>query len=326
MYTLSSNITITDPSGAYYLDSLPVIECKIKKSRLTLTDTASITLPRNLKIFKNNQSVDINTVIQRNAAVSIQLGYDGNLVTRFTGFVSKVNAQVPVTIECQDQMYQLKQTGFTKTWGKVKVAEIVSDIYTGAAQVVDLEIGGLTAKNQSTAQILDSLKKFGLQCYFNKGTLIVDFPGAVFSSCTPLVYDFYQNILENKLEYKLKEDFNIVVKGTSTLDTGKVIKIPKADDNSDEENGAEVIKLDFYNMDENHLQTIVTEETNAVKYDGYRGSFTTFGLPVIEPGDIAELHDPLYPEHDGSYLTESVEITFGVDGYRQEPELERKLS
>ena len=163
MFTLSSNITITDPSGTNYLENLPVIECKIKKSRRTLTNTAKITLPRNLKVLNG----DINTIIQRGAKVSIQIGYDGNLVNRFSGFVSNVNAQIPLTIDCQDKMWALKQNSFTNTWKSgTKVADIISYIYTGRAQIVDLSIGGLVVVKQSTAQILDGLRKFGLQCYF----------------------------------------------------------------------------------------------------------------------------------------------------------------
>ena len=322
MLALNSNITITDPTGANYLENLPIVEVKIKKSRRTLTNTAKITMPRNIKVLNG----DINSIIQRGAMVTIQLGYDGNLSTRFTGYVSSVNAQIPVTIDCQDTMWTLKQNSFTKTWGKgTKVADIVKYVYTGLAVVVDLEIGGLIAVKQSTAQILDGLRKFGLQCYFStdandKNTLYVDFAGAVHSTGKEIYYTFYQNIIQNKLEYKRKEDSRIKVIGISKMPNGKKVQIVAGDSDG------EIHTLHYSNMDTAQLQKIVNAEIDKLKYDGLKGSFTTFGIPEIEPGDIAVLNNPIYPEQNGSYLTEAVEITFGKSGYRHEATLERKLA
>jgi len=322
MYILSSNITITDPTGTKYLEFPFVIECKIKKSRKTLTNTAKITLPRNLRVLNG----DINTIIQRGAQVTIQLGYDGNLQTRFTGYVASVNAQIPLTIECQDKMWTLKQNSFTKTWkAGVKVSEIIEYIYPASALVVDLSIGGLVVVKQSTAQVLEGLKKFGLQCYFDTDAfgneqLIVDFAGVVHTHGKEVIYDFWGNIISNKLEYKLKEDARIKVVAVSKLANGKKIQLIAGD------NDGEIHTLHYSNMSQDQMQKIVAAEIGKLKYDGFKGSFTTFGLPVIEPGDIAVMQDAKYPEHDGSYLTEAVEETFGVKGYRFEPELERKLA
>ena len=328
MYVLTSNISITDPDNKLIVANLPVIECNIKKSRLTLTDTATVTLPRNIKLTKDAKLFKINDIIKRGSTVTIQLGYDGHLLPRFTGKVSKVSADIPFTIECEDEMFKLKQNSFNYTWEKgVKVNDIVRYVYKEAVSVVDLAIGGFVAKNQSTAQILDELKKYGLQCYFAndaKGvnTLYVDFPGVQYDSNKQVNYDFSKNIVDNKLDYKLAKDFYIQVKGTSTNDNGDVIviNIPDSADNT-----SEALSLDYYNMDAKHLKQIVQSEYDAISYEGYRGSFTTWGLPVIEPGDTAKLTDSRYPEREGYYLTESVEITFGVNGYRHEVGLERRL-
>jgi len=322
VFKLTSNITITDPTGTNYLQFPFVAEVKIKKSRRTLTNTAKITLPRNIMVLNG----DINTIIQRGAAVVIQLGYDGNLVTRFTGFVSNVNAQIPLTIDCQDSMWTLKQNSFTNTWpAGTPVSAIISYIYKGLAVVADLTIGGYVVVKQSTAQILDDLKRFGLQCYFStdvfdNNTLYVDFAGAVHSSGQDVEYNFYQNIIENKLDYKLATDARIQVVATSKLANGQKIEIAVGDA------GGEIHTLHYSNLTIDQLRLIATAEINKLKYTGYKGSFTTFGVPIIEPGDTAVLNDPLYPEHNGSYLTESVEITFGTGGYRHEPELERQLA
>ncbi|HEK20687.1 hypothetical protein [Mucilaginibacter sp.] len=294
---------------------------EIEKSRRSLTNTAKITVARNMKLFKANNRVDINTIFQRGAHVEIQLGYNGDLKTEFSGYISDVGAKVPLEINCQDEMWSLKQNSFTKSWSKkVSVSEIIKYVYTGQAQIVDLEIGGFVLKKESTAQALDKLRKYGLQCYFDKGILIVDFAGVIHNQGKEVIYDFDKNIVENNLEYKKKEDARIKVIGISKEHNGKKLEIIAGD------NDGEIHTLHYTNMNKDQLQKIVTAEIDKLKYNGYTGSFKTFGLPYIEPGDVAVLNNDKYPDNDGSYLSESVKTTFGVDGFRREIELERKLA
>lgn len=322
MLALTSYIKITDPTGIYFLAFGSINEVIIEKSRRNLTTTSSLKLGRRIIVLDaaNGTVVDINSVIKRGAAIEMQLGYNGNLKTEFTGYVTGLGAKIPVEIKCEDEMWKLKQNSFSKAWKNIKVAEVVSFIYSGPAQVVDLEIGGLVVKQMSTAQILDELKKFGLQCYFFNGTLIVDFAGVVHNKGKEVDYDFYQNIIENNLDYKRKEDALIKVRGVSKLPNGKKIEIIAGD------NGGEEHTLHYYNLKQDELQKIVTSEIEAIKYDGYKGSFTTFGLPYAEPGDIAVLNDIDYPEHSGAYLIEAVKTTFGMQGFRREVTLERKVA
>lgn len=326
MFILNSNITITDPGGSYYLENLPLSEVQIEKSRKTLTNTAKIIIPRNLKVFKNSQQVDINTIIQRGAAVTIQLGYDGNLTTEFTGYVSSLGAMVPIEVHCEDAMWTLKQNSFTQTWPKgTKLADIISAIYPGLAVVADLQLGGLKVINQSTAQILKALRKFGIQSYFgtdafNNVVLYVDFAGVVHPNSTEVLYQFGTNIIKSDLVYKLKEDARIKVIAVSKLSTGGKLQVSVGD------NGGEVHTLHYVDMDADQLQKIATAEINKLLYEGYKGTFTTFGVPIINPGDKASINDPVYPDHDGVYLVLSVKTTFGANGFRREIELERKLT
>lgn len=54
-------------------------EVKIETSWKSLTDTAEITLPRNVKGFK------VSELLKEGDAVEILLGYDGNLKPEFSG-------------------------------------------------------------------------------------------------------------------------------------------------------------------------------------------------------------------------------------------------
>ena len=326
MYRLTSNISIVEPTGQFFVENIPFIEVVINKSRKTLTNTAKFTLPRNIGALEAGKRVDINSMLQRGSQVKMQIGYDGNLLTEFTGYLSSLGADMPVEVFCQDEMWKLKQNSFTKNWGKAtKIADIVGDIYTGKAAVVDLSIGGLLVVKQSTAQILEGLKKFGLQCYFapdvdGNNTLYVDFAGAIHPVNKEVIYGIYQNVIKTELTYKRKEDSLIQVVGVSKLPNGKKIQITVGD------NGGEIHTLHYSNMDADQLQKVVNAEIDKLKYNGYKGTFTTWGVPYIEPGYSAYMQDDLYPERDGIYLVETVKTTFGIKGFRREIELERKLA
>jgi hypothetical protein len=85
----------------------------IEKSFDNMTDKATITMPN--KFLKDNKAITVGTdnVFNRNDAVTIKKGYFPNLVTEFTGFISKITPDSPLKIECQDRMYLLKQKKYS---------------------------------------------------------------------------------------------------------------------------------------------------------------------------------------------------------------------
>lgn len=309
-------ISFTDPSGKKIVDFTFVNKCVISKSRKTLTNSCTITLPRKIKAING----DINDFFKSGSKVVVQLGYGSDLRNEFTGYVAKRGAKIPMDIYCEDEMWKLKQNSFTRSWKKVKLKELVSYIYPGTSRVADIELGGFTIKAQSTAQVLDALKKFSLQCYFDAdGVLVVDFAGSLTGKRIEAVYDFDMNIIDTNLEYNRKEDIRIRVKGISKQPNGKSIEVFFGDPDGDERT------LNFVNLDKVALNKIVEKELNKLKQDGYRNDFETFGLPYAEPGYVAVLTSSDYPERDGSYLIESVETEMGVDGFRRKITLERKV-
>jgi hypothetical protein len=54
---------------------------------------------------------------------------------------------------------------------------------------------------------------------------------------------------------------------------------------------------------------------------GIKGSVSVFGDRMIYPTQCVGLIDVMHPEKDGYYLVESVNTTFGLDGFRRELEL-----
>lgn len=319
MLALSSLIIFDDfdTTGSLELDFCNNIE--IEKSRKTLTNTCKITLPRNMLGLQN---YDINKRFLRpGLKVTVSLGYDGVLVKEFTGYIAKVSFKIPVEIICEDEMWHLKQNSFTRAFPSVSLKELIKYVYTGTARVSDLTLGSFVIKQQSTAQVLEALKKFGVQCYFDTdGVLVAEFAGSISGKRKEVLYDFNTNVIDNDLEYKRKEDIRIKVKGISKLPDGKKIEVFFGDQDGDERT------LNFVNLDKAALFKIVQSEFDKLKQDGLTNSFTTFGMPYAEPGDIAIINDDVYPERNGSYLIESVKTLHGVNGFRRVITPERKLA
>ena len=50
---------------------------------------------------------------------------------------------------------------------------------------------------------------------------------------------------------------------------------------------------------------------------GYKGSIDTFLTPYVEPGMIANLSDPQFPDRDGNHYVGTVTTTIGSGGGRR---------
>lgn len=60
--------------------------------------------------------------------------------------------------------------------------------------------------------------------------------------------------------------------------------------------------------------------------NGISGSISIFGDIEVKPSDIVGLIDPRQPQKNGYYLVESVNITFGTNGYRKELKMPYKIA
>lgn len=94
-----------------------VNDVEIKSSFKNLTDTATIVIPRKLK-WKEKPLIDgLHSIIKRDDKVKIELGYYTNgtqgLRLVFDGFVKRLVPNAPITIECEDYMFAVKDILFT---------------------------------------------------------------------------------------------------------------------------------------------------------------------------------------------------------------------
>lgn len=123
---LSCLITIGEynEQSDYYMDSKYVFnECvniEINDSYETLTNTAKITLTRDvrLKLTQKNEdgyisnkvltNEDFKSMFKKSDRVRIHLGYDDDNKLMFDGFIITVDAKSPFTLYCEDWGYILK--------------------------------------------------------------------------------------------------------------------------------------------------------------------------------------------------------------------------
>jgi hypothetical protein len=303
MFNLNCKITL----GPYELDF--VHEVEVQSGWELLTDTAVIKLPLNLKLEKNR----LRDRLVNGSYVNIKTGYDGKYHSIFTGYITNVKPGVPVEIECEDEMWKLKQSKITDTLQNADIEALMKKHYARYKhRVLNAALGSqFVIDNASAAKVLDTIKSdYGLNSFFRNGVLNVGMPYDPEYSRT-VVFKFQHNIISDNLEFKRKEDVKIKVKAISNKKDGKKLEIELGDDDGEQRT------LNFYELDEKSLKEAAEREMEKLKYDGYRGSFTTFGEPFVRHGDIAYLNSREPSERNGKYYVDKVTYTFGMGGYRQ---------
>ena len=322
MLTPQCYITFSDTSGKRYLEFTFVNALEIERTWKKLTGTCKVTLPRNLRVLNG----DINDIIKRGGQVKVWLGYDGNLSLEFVGYVSRIDARVPFVVECEDEMWKLKQTNISKTYRSVTIKQLISDIYPGKFNVTDFALGPYRIDRASASVVLDDLQKnYNVYSYFTydaagKPTLNVGLGGYDFKKIsTRHVYNMMVNVVENDLVFRRADENKMRVVATSTGKKGVVIKTEIGDPEGEE------IKVDKRGLTKTALDRLALAELQKRKFDGYKGSLTSFGVPQAKHNDIGIVQSPEYPERNGAYVIDSVKINFNMSGYRRIVELGIKV-
>jgi len=288
-------------------------EVTIQTSWKRLTDTATITLPRKLKW----QDKFIKDEVKKGDEVEIKLGYDFNLVTEFSGFVTQVRNGVPVQIQCEDAMWKLKQTNVTKSWRSVRLPQMLKEILPAGTKLnaLDADLGPFRISKVSVAKVLEELRRqYGFCSFFRDGVLVVGFPYSQVTA-TRGAYVFEENIKDDRLEYRKNDDVKIKVRAVSMLPGGGSIEQEIGDADG------ELHSLHFYNLSTAQLKESAKQESARLRYEGFRGGFEAFGDPFIRHSDISDLSSSEYPERNGAYLVDETRVSWGLQGYQRELKL-----
>lgn len=305
-----------------------VHEIEISKSFETQTATARIKLPKRANFQGKPLAEGSQALFRRGDAIKITLGYGQALSQKremmFTGYVSAVKPDEAVTLDCQDAMWLLKQTDFTKAYRAVTLQTLLADMVNGVQfKASAVNLGPLRITRQTPAQVLDYLKqRYGVRSFVRDNTLYVGYPNASGLLPAPRVageFDIQQDVISSDLEYLRKEDVKIKVKAISTLPDNSKIEVEEGDKDG------ELRTFNYFNVQKTELQRIAKGEIERLRYEGYRGSFTTFLLPYVQPGDLVELSDTKIPDRRGRYFVKAVTTSFGTQGGRQKIEIDRKI-
>lgn len=311
-----------------------VTEVEIRASVDELTTTGTLTIPKKINYKRNGKLVTnivegADPLFKRGSKVSFSAGYDDNNLTRFTGYISDISPRLPLEFQVQDEMFQMKQRTIKNyyrksTTLKALLTDLIPDI---PFQALDVTLGWIRVNRSTVAGVLNHLRdKYGLTCRFQDGIL---YAGLRYITTDPLeltVQEFRLdgeqcNVIDgDNLIYRREDDVLIKLKAVSINQKNEKIEIEVGDDDGEQRT------MYFYNVSEKDLKTLAEESLKKLRYEGFAGSFLTFLSPQVKPGEAVKLISERLPEKDGVYLVKGVRTTYGVNGGRQEIELDRKVA
>jgi len=329
MLRLSSKITIGEELKEPIIFDF-VNEIEIDSSSENLTDTAKVIIPRKISFKGKAIAIGADALLKRGMSIKIELGYDDNLKVAFRGYISKVHIKVPLEIECEDEMWILKQnTLANKSYTSVSLATLLKYImpksvsYTTEGFTFE-NLGKIRiSNNATTAMVLDMLRKtYQINSFFRDGKLFI---GVAFQVTLQKdkIFGFEKNIIsESNLIWEDSEDVKIKVKGISIQSDNTKIEYYYPSKDTD----GQQMQFSRPNLNLEDLEKHVKRFYDSFHYSGYKGTFETFGEPFVNHGDAIGFTGEKLPErNEGKYLVRSVKRTFGQGGYRQFPELANKI-
>lgn len=311
---------------------MEVLVCNIKIGSLTfdfvhqvtvestwqeLTQKATIMLPAALKVDKNK----LKDAIPKGSEVTIQLGYESSgLKEVFKGFVVRVHPKIPIEIECEDLMWKLKQTQVTENAKNETFQSYLSKVLPYEVDCFDMQLPKFVVNKLTGAQLLDQLKQdYGFPIFVRNGKVVV---GKQYDPGNNNTHRFIidnasnTNVKSQSLEYTAKDDVSLKVTAISNMSNGEKIEVTIGDADGEERT------LNFFDLPKAELEKVATAEMDRLRYDGFRGEFTAFGIPLVFHGDVAELINDQESDKTGNYFIDGVIYHFAVGvGFEQQIKL-----
>jgi hypothetical protein len=291
-----------------------VANTTIVEDTATLTDTCVIEIPKKISW----QGAAANP-LKRGDKVLVKIGYDGQMVERFAGYVKTVGTKVPVKIECEDGMFLLKLKAIEKeTFKNCTLDTLIEFLLRGTGisyTLIDtgVVLGTYRVTQSTVAKELNELKRvYGLMAYFRNGQLYVGFSYPL-NNVTTIKIRYAKNLIAENTEYRNAEDIRVKVTATSVGNDNEKKTVTIGDDDG------ELIEIKIAGLSESELKKFADNALANVKYNGLRGNVSTFGEPVIHKGD--KVYVELEDGSKGTFIVKKVEVQSGTGGYKQLVEL-----
>jgi hypothetical protein len=314
----------------YRLRGLHSIE--IKKSVHQIVQSAVLQLPLSV-LKRNNQLLErIRLIdnIKEGDFIKIDLGYDGNNKNEFTGYIKRINLKQPLELELEDEMYLLRSCYYKKNFKKNSVREVLNYILKGLAEQSGLvlqlydKMPELTVTNfmmdgaNGIAALQDLNDKYGLTSYLTTidGKKVL-YCGLLYGlKKNSVKYQLQRNTISiDDLKYQVNAAISYQIKIVNHQPDGIVKNYTIGNKKGEERT------MHFYGTHtEAELKQMAAAEMVNFSSNGYKGSFETFLLPAVQPGDIAEITEKQF-SRQGRYYVGSVTTTFAA-GARRKPEID----
>jgi len=308
----------TESHPEFYIRRISEVE--IETSWKMICSTAQVVLPRNIKDFNQNKVKDW---FKRGDKVEIYLcyGLDEDLILEFSGYITQVSADYPITIKLEDEMWRLKQIPVNFSSKNEKLKSFVQKYVTDYPILIDAEVplGAVNIKNKTLGEVFKKFQEdLSLYAFIRNGKLVVAKPYSDVTDKVP-VFDLERNCVSNDLNYLSKEERTVKVVAESVQNFAKTKKKLKFELGDPDPKTTINKTLSVTTL--NDLQAEVRRIYDLYKKEGLDGSFTTFGTPSVQHGQKVKITSSLYNDREGIYYIDSIKKKFSRDGFRQEIEL-----
>jgi hypothetical protein len=288
-------------------------------------DSGKITMPALCKLKKQGDQYD-NKVVQtaqqftEGMPVQINCGYNGNNVTRFKGFIKRINFTTPLEVECEGYSYQLRKASpINKTYANSSLKKILQDLIEGtdiklSDKIPDVPVSKIVFQNYNRTQVLDWLKeKMLMTVYFSFDVLYVGlrYTGAYGETINHRLN--WNVIKDNDLLFNADKEFATVnIRIDIRKQTGEKKKYRALKPGNEK-----ILHATGIDADAAILNDIRNDHQQQLNYKGYTGKVTSFLEPVCTVNDVSAISDGKYAERSGNHVIEAVEGEFSQRGGRQ---------
>lgn len=323
MFVLTSDITI----GPFV--KVKPHDVKIIRSLNAYVDKATIRVPASARMKMQGESVSESTEtaneIVEGMPVVIKLGYNGDLKTEFVGFVARVNLNTPCEIECEGYSYQLRKKIITASFKNTTVKNIITQLVSNtdikiSSLIPEIKVAKLVFNGMSGTEAMEQLLKEikGLSIYFNGKELYAGL--RYLSPKSNVKYRIGWNVIkDNNLKLREAKNQQVIIKIKGQKPDGTKVEAEFGDK-------GEVKQLSTHAVtDSATLKQMAEAEHRSISYTGYEGKITAFLEPYCEPGYSATIIDAKYPQREGKYMINSVEVVYGMSGARRTVDIGFKL-
>lgn len=265
---VQQNPTTANPNRKKKLTFNFVHSFEVNSSWEELTDTAVVTLPKNIyyrdannnlqplgdknknlgglaqdPFFLKGDSVTISAgykyynkqgaeVVKMSPQQPTDTGAHPTLFPIFTGYISKVTSKKPFVLECEDNMWKLKQLKVpNKVWpaSQYNLNSLLTECLKGQPYTVSVKtgitsnfnLGDFRTQNDSVADIIRRVRDdYGFKCYFRYNELRIGYPIYFDAEAKTEIFRFQQNIISDDLVYQRTDDAAMSVTAYSTSKSG----------------------------------------------------------------------------------------------------------